>query len=118
LQDASDIEPIIRWFLRSGGKYPGNCALSVDGTDWRYSDLMIRSGNICNAIRDQSGENSGLVAIFGHRTVDTYAGVLGILWSGNGYVPLNPKFPIDRTAYMLDRSGTSTVVVDLSHVLR
>lgn len=115
MQDARDIEPIIRWFLRSGENHPGNCALSVDGTDWRYSDLMLRSGNICNAIRDQCGEDSGMVAIFGHRTVDTYAGLLGILWSGNGYVPLNPKFPNDRTAYMLDRSGTSTVVVDTRH---
>jgi acyl-CoA synthetase (AMP-forming)/AMP-acid ligase II len=96
-------------------KYPENYALSVDGVDWRYSDLMTRSGNICNTICDHRRENSGMVAIFGHRTVDTYAGVLGILWSGNGYVPLNPKFPIDRTAYMLDSSGASTVVVDAPH---
>ena len=115
MQDVNDMKPIIHWFLRSTEKYPKNYALSVDGVDWRYSDLMTRSGNICNTICDHRHENSRMVAIFGHRSVDTYAGVLGILWSGNGYIPLNPKFPIDRTAYMLDSSGASTVVVDAPH---
>src|SRR5262249_32932410 len=39
-----------------------------------------------------------------------YASVLGILATGRGYVPLNPKFPIERTLAMLQASGCSTVI--------
>src|SRR5262249_11764939 len=40
-----------------------------------------------------------------------YAGVLGALMRGHGYVPLNPNFPVARTREMLDRSGAGTVIV-------
>jgi len=38
--------------------------------------------------------------------------VLGALWAGHGYVPLNPGFPPDRLAEMLHRSGARTLIVD------
>jgi amino acid adenylation domain-containing protein len=43
--------------------------------------------------------------------VAAYGGILGILGSGRGYCPLNPKFPIDRTLVMLKASGCRTLVV-------
>jgi amino acid adenylation domain-containing protein len=39
-------------------------------------------------------------------------GVLGSLLAGNGYVPLNRTFPVERTQVMLDRSECSSIIVD------
>jgi amino acid adenylation domain-containing protein len=47
-----------------------------------------------------------------NRSLIAYAGILGILAAGRGYVPLNPKFPLLRTANMLERSGASVIIVD------
>jgi non-ribosomal peptide synthetase component F len=55
--------------------------------------------------------------VFGHRSVAAYAGVLGALLRGHGYVPLNPAFPTDRTRAMLVRSGCRSLIVD-SHGAR
>jgi amino acid adenylation domain-containing protein len=49
--------------------------------------------------------------LFAHRSVAAYSGILGILAAGRGYLPLNPKFPIERTLTMLSASGCKAVVV-------
>jgi hypothetical protein len=41
-----------------------------------------------------------------------YAGVLGALLAGHGYVPLNRTFPVERTRIMLKRSMCRSIVVD------
>jgi amino acid adenylation domain-containing protein len=43
--------------------------------------------------------------------VAAYGGILGVLGSGRGYVPLNAKFPLERTLVMLRASGCKTLVV-------
>src|SRR5690606_1942166 len=41
---------------------------------------------------------------------DMLAGVLGILKSGAGYVPLDPQFPADRLAYMASDAGLAALL--------
>lgn len=40
---------------------------------------------------------------------------LGILLSGNAYLPLSPEYPEDRLAYMLENSQTR-IIVTQSHL--
>ena len=51
------------------------------------------------------------VVIGGTSTLGGVGGVLGTLISGAGYVPLNPKFPLPRTAHMLNTSEAPTLIV-------
>src|SRR4029077_17411337 len=53
-----------------------------------------------------------LTAVFGHRSPTAFAGVLGALLAGNGYVPLNRTFPMERTKAMFERSGCRSIIVD------
>ena len=53
-----------------------------------------------------------LTAVFAYRSPAAFIGVLGSLLAGNGYVPLNRTFPIERTQVMLERSGCRSIVVD------
>ncbi|MGO4781891.1 AMP-binding protein, partial [Lysobacter sp. 2RAB21] len=45
------------------------------------------------------------VAICVERSLDMVVGLLGILKAGGGYVPLDPAYPADRLAYMLEDSA-------------
>ena len=49
--------------------------------------------------------------MFAYRSLTAYSGVLGILASGKGYVPLNPKFPVERSRKMLALSGCRVLIV-------
>jgi amino acid adenylation domain-containing protein len=53
-----------------------------------------------------------LTAVFAHRSPTAFAGVLGALLAGHGYVPLNRTFPVARTRLMFERSQCRSIVVD------
>jgi non-ribosomal peptide synthetase component F len=44
------------------------------------------------------------------RSVDAYVALLGILKAGAAYVPLDPEYPADRVAYILEDSGARALV--------
>jgi amino acid adenylation domain-containing protein len=85
-------------------------ALVVNGERLSYRQLSQKVVALASVI-DSVEDSHPLVGLLAHRSVSAYAGVLGILGAGKGYVPLNPKFPPERTRSMLLLSGCRTLVV-------
>ena len=78
-----------------------------------YEDLASRAKSFAATVRRESpSAEVPLTAVFAYRSQTAYAGVLGALLAGHGYVPLNPTFPIDRTRLMLERSMCRSLIVD------
>jgi amino acid adenylation domain-containing protein len=102
---------LIAGFLNSAGRFPSRPALVVDGKSFTYDELRSLVGKIAATITEEEADWNPLVAILAHRSLTAYAGVLGILTAGKGYVPLNPKFPVDRLARMLEQSQCSMLIV-------
>ena len=84
------------------------------GATVTYSELHRRAREVASLLiaRDSGFPAPELTAVFATRSVDTFAGILGILLRGHGYVPLNPRFPPARNREMLERGGCRAVVVD------
>jgi hypothetical protein len=107
-------------FVRSAARFAERPALHVDGAEHSYASLLSYARRIAaTLLREEPAGSRGadapkLTAVFGHRHLETFAGILGALLRGDGYVPLNPIFPTDRTRAMLVRSGVRSVVVDAS----
>lgn len=100
-------------FLRSHARHPDRIALEVAGESLTYRDLHARAAAIAATLaRHEPRDAAGLTAVFGQRSTAVFAGLLGALFRGDGYVPLNPTFPTDRTRSMLERSGCRAIVVD------
>jgi amino acid adenylation domain-containing protein len=98
--------------LRSARAHPDRPALAAAGTTWTYRDLIGAASTVAAAVRRVDEGGAALCAVHAERSPWAYAGILGGLLAGRGYVPLNPSFPPDRSRAMLDRSEASTVVVD------
>src|SRR5271155_4154839 len=101
---------LVSGFLRSLRVNPGSRALEIGEESLSYEQLWNYAGRI-TACLNQADPSEKLVDIFANRSVASYGGILGILGSGRGYVPLNPKFPLERTLLMLLASGCKTLVV-------
>ncbi|HWA36483.1 MAG TPA: amino acid adenylation domain-containing protein [Burkholderiales bacterium] len=102
-------------FLRSLARFPERPALQLADQVLNYRQLHERAGVLAGTLlRAVPGNEPPLTAVFGHRSVTAYAGVLAALLRGHGYVPLNPAFPADRTRTMLVHSGCRGVIVDAS----
>jgi amino acid adenylation domain-containing protein len=103
--------PLVRGFLGSLERFPDRMALVVEGQAVTYVNLYRTASKIANAIVGCDEESSPLVAVLAHRSLTAYASVLGSLLAGKGYVPLNPKLPVERTRKMLHSSQCRTLVV-------
>jgi len=104
------------FFLDSVAAWPERPALWADGETLSYGALFARAASIAatldRAIPGDIIEDGTFVALFARRSADAYAGLLGVLLAGQAYLPLSPKFPTERNAYMMERAGTTVLLVD------
>lgn len=110
----SEARSVRSGFLRSAERFAERPALQLGSEALTYRALRNRAASLAatldfHAVTDEPS----LTAVFGHRSITAYASVLGALFRGHGYVPLNPAFPPDRTRGMLLRSGCRSLIVDL-----
>lgn len=102
---------LISGFLRSLCANPARPALELGEQVLSYEELWDYGGRITACLKEVLHPSERVVAILANRSVGAYGGILGILGSGRGYVPLNPKFPLERTLVMLKASGCKTLIV-------
>ncbi len=100
-------------FLRSVERFSDRPALEVSGQCLTYAQLFHKAASLAATLAAlDTAQNPPLTAVFAYRSVTAFAGVLGALLRGHGYVPLNRTFPPDRTRTMLQRSGCQAMIVD------
>lgn len=102
---------LISGFLRSLHRAPQRDALRLGERSLTYEQLWDYAGRITARLQETLDPAEKVVAVLADRSVGAYGGILGILGSGRGYVPLNPKFPPERTLHMLGASGCRTLLV-------
>jgi amino acid adenylation domain-containing protein len=99
-------------FIESCDRFPQRPAIDVGG-EMTYAELAQRAQRIAATIQTGlTNREIALTGVFAYRSETAYAGVLGALMAGHGYVPLNRTFPVDRTRLMLERSMCRSLVVD------
>ncbi len=100
-------------FIESCERFPERPAIDV-GHEVTYRELAQRAKCIAATIQREEVAAGAvpLTAVFAYRSETAYAGVLGALMAGHGYVPLNRTFPVVRTRLMLERSMCRSIVVD------
>jgi amino acid adenylation domain-containing protein len=100
-------------FMRSAERFPERPAILAAGKTCSYQELREVACKIAGTIQaNPQFVNTALTSVFAYRTPTAFAGVLGALLAGNGYVPLNPTFPVERTQMMFQRSHSRTIVSD------
>lgn len=111
--------PLWHGFLRAAEMFPERPALSVRGDLLTYRELKNLACRLAATVQARSeGSATPLTAVFAYRSPVAFAGVLGSLLAGNGYVPLNRTFPVERTRAMLKRSECRSMILDAESLLQ
>jgi amino acid adenylation domain-containing protein len=101
-------------FLSSAQNFPQRPAVVVERKVLCYEELRELACRIAATIQKYPDFSATpLTAVFAYRSATAFAGVLGALLSGNGYVPLNRTFPEGRTKVMFERSESRSLIVDV-----
>ncbi|PHN21027.1 non-ribosomal peptide synthetase [Pseudomonas sp. ICMP 460] len=90
---------------------PDAIAVQAEGQRLSYRELNQRANRLAHHLLEQGVQLESRVAICVERGIDMVVGLLAILKSGGGYVPLDPAYPPERLAYMLDDCTPAVVVV-------
>ena len=92
----------------------GRVALTCEGKSLTYGELDAWAEGIAAKLRACGVGPEAIVGLAAERSFGMVAGILGILKAGGAYLPLDPAYPSERLAYMLEDSGARVVLVQRS----
>ncbi len=102
------------FFEDQAKRAPDDPALTVGSEGISYQELNSRANRLAHFLCDQGVGPERLVGVCLNRSLDSVVSLLAILKSGGTYLPLDPKFPKDRLAFMLADSEVSLVLTHSS----
>lgn len=79
-----------------------------------YRELDASSTRLANVLRARGVRPGTIIGVFLQRSAGMLVALLGILKTGGAYLPLDPDFPRDRLAFMLEDSGAPLVLTERS----
>ena len=83
---------------------PDNVAVNFESKQLTYRELNQRANKIAHYLQTLNVGPEVMVGICLERSLELVIGLLGILKAGGSYVPLDPAYPQERLAYMIEDS--------------
>ncbi len=104
-------ERALAGFIAQAQREPQRIALEQHGLSLSYGDLLAHANRLAHTLLArvplQPGER---VAVLCERSPDLLIGLLAVLQAGAAYVPVDPDFPPDRIAQMLEDSDCRLIL--------
>ncbi|MEK7953722.1 non-ribosomal peptide synthetase/type I polyketide synthase [Luteolibacter soli] len=95
-------------------RVPEKTAVRCDNTSLTYAALEQRANTIATRLQASDVKRGDLVGIHLERSTDMVAGLLGILKCGAAYVPMDPAFPAERLAFMVEDAHMPVILSQTS----
>ncbi len=103
-------EPVLAAFEAQARRAPQATALAAGATTLTYGELNARAAQLAQALRARGLGPDAIVGVCVPRSPEAVIALLGLLKAGAAYLPLDPDYPAERLAYMLQDSGARLVL--------
>ncbi len=97
-------------FETQAARTPEAAAVVFEDQELTYAQLNARANQLARHLRQLGAGPEVLVGICVERSLEMVVGLLGILKAGAAYVPLDPDYPAERLAFMLEDSHASVLL--------
>jgi amino acid adenylation domain-containing protein/non-ribosomal peptide synthase protein (TIGR01720 family) len=97
-------------FEEQVARTPDASAVKFGETVLTYAELNGRANQLAHYLRQRAVGPETLVGICVERSIELIVGLLGVLKAGGAYVPIDPHYPAERIAYMLEDAQTPIVL--------
>jgi amino acid adenylation domain-containing protein len=97
-------------FADQAARTPGAVALTAGGESLTYAELDARANRLANHLVRLGVGPEVRVGLCLERSPELMVALLGVLKAGGAYVPMDPGYPAERLAYMLDDSGVAVLL--------
>ena len=89
---------------------PDSVAVVFEEQQITYRDLDRRADQVARRLRTMGVKPEVVVGICVERSLELVIGLLGILKAGGAYLPIDPAYPLERIAFMIEDSGTKVLL--------
>ncbi|RRI37032.1 amino acid adenylation domain-containing protein [Pseudomonas aeruginosa] len=104
-----------RLFEEQVERTPTAPALAFGEERLDYAELNRRANRLAHALIERGVGADRLVGVAMERSIEMVVALMAILKAGGAYVPVDPEYPEERQAYMLEDSGVQ-LLLSQSHL--
>ncbi len=97
-------------FEAQAAKNPDKPAIVFSGQQLTYQELNQKANSLATVLAAKGVKPDDIVGILVNRSLEMLIAPLAVLKAGGAYLPIDPAYPDDRIAYMLEDSGTNIVL--------
>lgn len=103
---------LVQLFEAQANRSPDAVALIDGAARLSYAELNARANQIAHKLRSLDIGPGKLVGICAKRSWRMLAGILGVLKAGGAYAPLDPAYPKDRLAFILEDANAPVLLTE------
>lgn len=96
--------------LRSCTAHASRNAFYINNRYYTYAQLGHRIAGTQQALKASQAGDQKFIGIITNNDFETYGSLLGIMFSGAAYVPLNMENPVERSMDIIAQAGIRTVI--------
>ncbi|WP_415954538.1 non-ribosomal peptide synthetase, partial [Streptomyces sp. KLOTTS4A1] len=100
----------VELFEEQVARGPQAVAVEFGDVSLSYAELNGRANQLARWLVERGAGPEARVAVALPRSVEWLVAILAVMKTGGAYVPVDPEYPADRIAYMLDNSDPVTVL--------
>jgi amino acid adenylation domain-containing protein len=91
-------------------KTPDTVAVIFENQQLTYLELNQKANQLARYLQKLGVQPETKIGILVERSLEMIIGILGILKAGGAYVPIEPTYPQERLAFVLENSQTSILL--------
>ncbi|MCK5573332.1 MAG: amino acid adenylation domain-containing protein, partial [Bacteroidetes bacterium] len=97
---------------------PDSVALTCGDRRMTFTELNTNANRLAHYLRKNGVGPETIVGLCFDRSPEAIVGILAILKAGGAYLPLDPGFPPDRLAYLIEDARVTRVITQEKHLGR
>jgi amino acid adenylation domain-containing protein len=101
-------------FAEQAARTPDAVAVVFEGQSLCYAELNRHANQLAHYLQNQGMEPESLVGICLERSLEMVIAFLAVLKAGGAYVPMDPNYPQERIAFMLEDSKAQILLTQSS----
>lgn len=106
-----DLKSIHKLFEEQVTRTPDKVALVFEDKKLTYKQLNQKANSLACVLRKKGVIAESKIGIMIERSLEMIIGMIGVLKSGGAYVPIDPSYPKDRIAYILEDSKAEILLI-------
>jgi amino acid adenylation domain-containing protein len=113
-----DVETLQNWFELRVENTPDALALSAEGQHLTYRELNRRTNQLAHHLKTLGVGPDVRVGVCAERSIEMVVALMGILKAGGCYMPLDPDYPSNRLALMVEDAQPPVILTQKALLAR